>query len=347
MVRAGLGLAVAVAVADLLLTSLVGPTSRWLPHGEYPADRGVLTMTGNRLVGADRALRREGAESSSTLGVLLGQSTLECGLDPAALDADDGLAIRWLNLFGKGGSVHKIGDIVDLLHASGMRPSVAVFAINPYMLVGNDYRRIREAEIRATNNRIKPWVWTWENRILANHLVQMAIHDARVRLFRASGLGLAPLFAPEPSPWETPPVIREHRPAAELEDRLAYNRKIGWLDPRNYTTSGSNAVALADQIREFRAIGTEVVIVVLPLRSRFREALPPESRACLASIARDATPGRPVPIIDLEAALPDAMFLDLDHIDVEGRALCSRLLAARLRERLAGTVQADPGPRKP
>jgi hypothetical protein len=330
------GLIVAVALVDLGLTALVGPTSHWLPYGEYPADRWLTTFAGRRLVGVERDLRRAGTEPSTGLGILLGQSTLECGVDAAALEADDGLALRWLNLFGEGGSIHKIDELADLVFVGGIRPAVVVFAINPYMLVGNDYEVIRAAERLATNNRIKPWVWTWDNRVLVNHLALLAVHEGRVRFFGSFGPGLASLFAPHPRPWEVPVVKgTTHRTAPELASRLEYNRRIGWLDPKRYAPSGSNAAALADLIRRFRAIGSEVVIVELPLRGPFRAALPPEARACIAAVARDADPGRPAPVIDLEDKVPDAMFLDLDHLDADGRALCSRLLAGRLRDLLA------------
>jgi hypothetical protein len=332
----GLALALALALVDLGLTALVGPASRWLPNGEYPADRSMITLAGRRLVGVERDLRRAGAEPSAGLGLLLGQSTLECGVDAAVLEADDGLALRWLNLFGEGGSIHKIDELADLVFAGGIRPAVVALAINPYMIVGNDYGVIRSAELLATSNRIKPRVWTWDNRILANHLTLIAVHEGRVRLFGAFGLGLASLFTPHPRPWEVPQVkAPTHRTAPELESRLEYNRRIGWLDPKRYTPSASNAVALAGLIRRFHAVGSEVVIVEMPLRGPFRAALPPEARACIAAVARDADPGRPVPIIDLEDQVPDPLFLDLDHLDVDGRAVCSRHLAARLRDLLA------------
>ncbi len=270
---AGLALALALALVDLGLSALVGPASRWLPHGEYPVDRSTVTFAGQRVVGADRDLRRAGTEPSTGLGLLLGQSTLECGVVAAVLEADDGLALRWLNLYGEGGSIHKIDELADLVFAGGIRPAVVVLAINPYMLVGNDYEVIRAAELAATNNRIKPWVWTWDNRVLANHLAMMAVEAGRARLFGAFGLGLASLFAPHPRPWEVPEVrATRHKTAPELESRLEYNRRIGWLDPKRYTSSASNAVALAGLIRRFHAVGSEVVIVAMPLRGPFRAA---------------------------------------------------------------------------
>jgi hypothetical protein len=336
-----LALGLALGLVDLGLTAGVGPTSRWLPHGEYPVDRSMITFAGRRLVGVDRDLRRTGTEPSTGLGLLLGQSTLECGVDAAVLEADDGTALRWLNLFGEGGSIHKIDELAALVFAGGIRPAVVVLAINPYMLVGNQFTTIRAAELRATNNRIKPWVWTWDNRVLINHLALMAVDEVRARVFGAFGLGLASLFTPHPRPWEVPEVkVTTHKTAPELESRLEYNRRIGWLDPKRYAPTGSNAAALAGLIRRFHAVGSEVVIVEMPLRGPFRAALPPEARACIAAVARDADPGRPAPIIDLEDKVPDALFLDLDHLDVEGRAVCSRVLAARIRDLLAPATAA-------
>ncbi len=335
LATAGL-LAAATIVVDLGLTALVGPMARWLPHGDYPpADRSIVSAAGRRISGAIRELRRPGTDHGARLGVLLGQSTLECGIDPVALDAEDGLPIRWLNLFGEGGSVHKIEELAELLLLSGLKPDVAVFVINPYMLAGTDYQMARAREASVTNNRLKTWIWTWENRIVANQLAQIAMFRMRVGLFRAFGLGIADVYEADPRPWETPVVVRAHKAAPELEERVKYNRSIGWLTASRYGPTASNAIALAQMIRQLRAIGSEVIIVEMPLRSTYRVEFPPEARALVASIARDAAPGRPVPIIDLEDQVPDAMFLDLDHVDVDGRALCSRLLAERLHELLA------------
>jgi hypothetical protein len=340
IVIAAAGLLATLAVVDGTLTAVVGPASQWLPHGDYPADRSVLTSAGGRIAGAERDLRRVGADHKERFGVLLGQSTLECGIDPAGLDAQDGLTYRWLNLYGEGGSVHKIDDLARLLFAVGPKPDLAVIAVNPYMLVGNNYDVIRSREALLTRGRIKPWIWTWENRGVATYFALTAAEEVRLRLFHSLGLGVSALYPPDPTPWQLPSRAGRHWEDHELMGRLEYNRGIGWLEPKNYTTTSSNAQALAGLFRACRERGIDVVLVLMPLRRMLREALPPESRECLAAIARDATPGRPVPIVDLESDVPDEMFLDLDHLNAYGRELCTR----RLAERLDWAIESPAGP---
>ena len=335
------GLLVALVAVDATLTAAVGPASRWLPHGDYPADRSILAAGGGRIAGAARDLRRDGADPRQRFGVLLGQSTLECGIDPAGLDAQDGLPYRWLNLFGEGGSVHKIDDLARLLFAVGPRPDLAVIAVNPYMLVGNSYDLMRGLESASTRNRYKPWVWTWENKVLANYFALMGVEAARQRIFRGAGLGVTALYPPDPAPWQISRPPARHKGDRELLGRLDYDRGLGWLDPRNYAPEASNARALAGLLRDCRGRSTDVVLVLMPLRRMLREALPPESRGRLAAIAREATPGRPVPIIDLESDVPDALFIDLDHLNADGRDLCTR----RLAERLGRALGPASGPR--
>ena len=327
---AAAGLLACLVAGDATLTAAVGPASHWLPHGDYPADRSVLAAGGGRIAGAARDLRRDGAAPGKRFGVLLGQSTLECGIDPAGLDARDGLPYRWLNLFGEGGSIHKIDDLARLLFAVGPRPDLAVIAVNPYMLVGNNYDRVRGLEALATSNPFKPWVWTWENKVLVNYFAMMGVEEARQRLFRGAGLGVTALYPPDPAPWQLARRPAQHKGDRELIGRLEYDRGLGWLDPKNYSAEASNSRALAGLIRDCRGRGIDVVLVLMPLRRMLREALPPESRACLEAIAREATPGRPVPIVDLESEVPDAMFIDLDHLNTDGRDLCTRRLAERL-----------------
>jgi hypothetical protein len=331
------GLVIALGVADQLMKATLGSTARWLAGKEYPADRRVVAHAGERLAGIVGRGKTPGR-----VGLLLGQSTLEAGIDPAVLDAEAGLPLRWLNLYGVGGSINKIDDIAELVFASGLRPEVVVFAINPYMLVGIDYGRVRASERTNSGNWIKPWVWTLENRLVFNHVVQTAIHRARLALIKASGQGIDAMYPAAADPWAVIyPQHVAHRDASGLRSRMDYDRSIGWLDPANYNVTNSNATTLVKLVRRFRDEGTKVVIVLMPERSIFREAMPKEALDCLATINRDEFPGRPVPIVSLVDQVPDPLFLDLDHLDPEGRALCSKLVARRLHE----LISREPAPR--
>jgi hypothetical protein len=336
-----LGLAIALAVADQLMKVTLGSTARWLAGDEYPADRRVVAHAGERLAG----IVGKGKEPGQ-VGLLLGQSTLECGIDPALLDAEADLPLRWLNLYGVGGSINKIDDIAELVFAGGLKPEVVVFAINPYMLVGIDYDRVRTSERASTGNWIKPWVWTLENRVVFNHVVQTAIHQARLAMIKASGQGIDAMYPAAADPWSVIyPRDKRHSDATQLRWRLDYNRSIGWLDPASYKVTNFNETTLVKLIRRFRDEGTKVVIVLMPERSIFREAIPSEALDCLATINRDAFADRPVPVVSLVDQVPDTLFLDLDHLDREGRAQCSKLVARHVHELLSGeTIPKAQGP---
>jgi hypothetical protein len=184
---------------------------------------------------------------------------------------------------------------------------------------------------------IKPWVWTLENRVVFNHVVQTSIHQARLALIKAMGQGIDAMYPAAADPWAVVyPRDGTHIEESRLRSRLEYDRSIGWLDPANYKVTSSNAATLVKLIRRFRDEGTKVVIVLMPERSFFREAIPREALDCLATINRDEFPGRPVPVVNLIDQVPDALFLDLDHLDRDGRSLCSKLVARRLHELVAG-----------
>ncbi len=329
------GILAALVAVDLLLTVAVGRTARWLPAGEIPADRWIVSNVGARLAGMVRASAPGGPEAGSRFGLLLGQSTMLVGVDAEALEADDGRGLKWVNLSGLGGSTVKIAELADLVFLSGLRPEAVVLGINPYMLVGLNYANLRDTT-RTAASPIKRWVWTWENRSIFSHLVQVTIFRLRVGLLREFGLGLEALFRPDPEFRTLVPAAGVRHSAQELENRLDLDRRLGWLDARHYRPDGPQASALSEMIRGFLERGAEVYVVLMPERSMLRHRIPEVARDAIRAAVRDASPGAPVPLIDLEDRVPDELFFDLDHLLPEGRAICTRMLAQRLR--------AVPGP---
>ncbi|HWE35532.1 MAG TPA: hypothetical protein VG406_03095 [Isosphaeraceae bacterium] len=324
----------AVVAVDGAATALVGDLARALTVGERPTDWWVVERAGRVVAALTRAEGREPVGPARPgLGVVLGQSTALAGIDPRVLmESDRGR--RWANLSGVGGSVFRIAYMDRLLEESRLRPDVVVIAINPYMIFGTPERALRAAEYRRNRNRIKPWVWTWENRPLLNLMLRPALYEVRRALFTRLGYHTEDFFAPEPDPFAQrrgDPAVKPLSPA-ELAGRLEFNRQLGWYAPESYgRPSDAGMRTLEALIRRHRDLGAEVVLVLMPERSPQRDATPPVALDRIRSLNTGPFRERPVPILELRDAVPDDDFNDLDHLSHQGRAITSRRLAERLK----------------
>ena len=317
-----------IVLLDLTLTGSIGSPARLLPHGESPTDFSVLDHAGSRIAGLIAEARSKNRVEPRPLGVFLGQSTLESGIDSAIVD-EAYPRYRWLNLFGLGGSVHRIADINELLINSDLDPKIIVIAINPYMVVGSPYRAVRAAEFSMTRNRIKPWIWMIENRPLVNHLNRLILHRGRLSIFHGLKQGIDALYPADPEPWVvSPPIPRSSYNQAELETKLKYDQKLGWYDSVSYAGTSSNWIDLKRIVEGWRRRGAIVSVILMPERTPMREHTPAEASALFNQLDSE------IPLIDLRASLPDSCFIDLDHINPEGRRTCSKIVGDALRERL-------------
>ncbi len=327
------------AAVDLGLSLAVGPIGTRMPHGESAADMSVLTLAGDRLAGVISSDKKDKPPPERPLGVFLGQSTLQCGLDSKLLERIDGLDVRWLNLHGQGGTIHRIADIDRLLEESRLDPSFVVFAINPYMLAGTPQSLVRKAESTRGANRIKPWIWAWENRSLVNYLFRRKMFFARDDMLRRLGVRFGAEFSPASDPWKADPKAPTHfMNQKELDARLAYNHLIGWFDPSRYSETSTNFVELNRLLAYHLALGRKAMIILLPDRSMTRKELP----AVALDLFRRLDPR--VPVVDLADALDDKLFIDLDHLGPDGRVRSTELIADRIKAWLSLGDASNPQP---
>ncbi len=327
---AGLVVLAAMAVVNGLLTAFVGPASQWLPYGQYPADRKVVNDTAERLSGAIRDLGHPTSSPVKGLGLLLGQSSLECAVDGAQLEREDGVELRWLNLSGLGGSMHRTEELSELVFLSGMVPEVAVLAVNLHFFVGTDYAMIRSTEMKKTGNRIKPLVWTWENRTNLNHVVQIGIYNARNRLLTDLGVPFHRLFSAKDNPWEYSMYSQVPHTDDQKRRQLDYDAEIQWFDHARYRVDSSNSLAFLRLCKQYRDAGSRVIVVILPMPGIFRDREPAEAKALVHTLCRTALPGEEIPVIDLEDQFDDSLFLDLHHLNRAGRTACTSKLAGMI-----------------
>jgi len=307
----------AVGLLDLSLTAAVGFTGRFLPDQEEPNDDSVHKEKGGLISAVLSLPERPGIGTGTPLGVLLGSSTTKFGVDPRILEEKDGLPRRWLNLCGWGSSISRLKGIAELLYLSDLRPDVVVIGMNPYFLIGQHYRAERREAMRRTGNVIKPWVWVYDNRLMANHLFRLALHRVRLGLYRALGFDFSAIFPARGDPWgperyEGMAPLRDSRACEQSRD-LEHYRRIGWFDPDRYSPETLNSRALAELIQTCRARGAKVCIILVPEHSLLRGNTPSQAIRCLEEIIRANFPRDPVPVYDLRGRFPDESFINLIH----------------------------------
>jgi hypothetical protein len=334
----GAGILVAMGVADISLTLMLGFIGRWLPHGEYPTPSEVFARTGELIAGVMQAPEKVGIGTDIQLGVLLGQSGLGAAADTKVLTERHGAPIRWLNLHGWGSSIHGIHDVYDLIRIGGLKPNIVVLAINPFMLVGDTIHDSHPYLIKKQGKRLKPWVWIYNNRRLLNDGVRIALHHLKLELCQTFGFGLSALYPPYPDPWHRPsgPRRADQESAEERAERLEYDEHLGWFDATRYSPESSNSRALVEIVREARRAGAKVCIILLPEHSAFRDRIPPEAVSCFAEINRINFAEDPVPVYNLRKRLSDEQFSDLQHVSVRAMEQISIVIANCVRDCLSG-----------
>lgn len=335
-----IALLVCLVVVDLSLTAAVGLTGRWLPGGEMPADLQVYRTTGGKLTGVTAGATPVGIGTGTPFGVMLGMSGLGASVDSRVVEDHDGLPVRWLNLHGWGGNLHVVRSIADLIPMSGLRPDAVVIALQTNMLVGQDFETAHGVIASNQGKRLKPWIWVYNNRVVVNHLTRAFELATKLELCRSLGFGLRAVFPPVPERPATPRNLPDST-AAQLEQKMDYGRKIGWFDPKRYSPDSPNARALVAVIRQARARGAKVGLILLPERSQYRAEIPPEAVRCLAEINRRDFPDDPVPVYDLRDRLPDDQFRDLLHVKTAAKERVSVLVGRCVRDLLSGHPSPD------
>ncbi|MGP0068108.1 MAG: hypothetical protein ACLQGP_31490 [Isosphaeraceae bacterium] len=333
----------ALGLLDLSLTAAVGFTGRFLPNREEPQDESAFTLAGGRISEVLSLPARPGIGTETPLGVVLGLSSMRYAVDFGILAENDGLPLRWLNLGGWGRSINRICAISELLFLSDLRPNTVVICMNPYMLVGHDFGIERAETLKRTGNVIKPWIWVYDNRLVVNHLFRLAWHRAKVALFRWFEFGFPALYPAQRAPFE-PEQLSWRRSAVsekELPQAVDYFLRRGWFDAGRYTPDSSNGRSLVELVRENRARGAKVCIILMPEHSLLRGNTPLQALRCLEAINRANFLGDPVPVYDLRDRIPDPWFGDLDHVGFDARRPISIQVGECLRDFLSGHSAPD------
>ena len=282
-----------------------------------------------------------GLGTDRPLGVLLGQSGLGTDVDARVLEEADGEAMRWENLHGWGSSVNLMVDVSDLLMLSGLKPNVVILGLSPVLLVGTNFVIQHPLLARQQGKWIKPWIWTYNNRLVVNHGTRLITNRIKLWLCRRFGFGLPAIYPPKP---DTAPPTRRRVPreSARAEAlRLETYEKVGWFDPGHYSPSSSNSRSLVKIIRDCRRLGATVGIVLMPETSLMRRLTPAEAVDLFAEINRIDFAEDPVPVYNLRSCVPDEMFHDVIHVNIDAMNAVSTLVARCVKDLLSAHPAPD------
>jgi hypothetical protein len=337
------GLLTWLVVVDIALTATVGFTGGWLPNSELPNDTLVFTVTGGKISGILAEPEPVGLGTQKPFGVFLGQSSLGATVESDVVEEQDGLPHRWLNLHGWGSSVTLVREVAELLFLSDLRPNAVIIAINPFMLIGTDFPTQHAFLAEEEGKKIKQWIWVYNNRAPVNHGCRMLLRRIKLGLCRQRILDFRPIYAATPDPWKPSPGRRlPQESAAAQAHRLEHFRKLGWFEPGRYSPETASSHALVELIRESRARGAKVGIILMPEHSALRARIPVEGVRCFAEINRINFRDDPVPLYDLRDRIPDDWFNDVGHPGIDARRPAS-ILVARC---VADVLSARPAPER-
>ncbi len=343
----------AVIAGGLPLSPVVAGHPRWLPDSDSLCDVVGFKSNLNRIGGVLRELRERGeSPGGQRLGILIGSSSLEWGVDPALMPAMGGSRpMRWLSLSGVGASIEDNARMADLALRAGLRPELTLICIGPAPMstrinvlddpISPDLAALRE-HVAAhhpmlAKEDLESFLLVPLNRLLPNRSrigrwSRLVLFDARLALFAALGYNLDSLGPPMDDPWSATPgwAKGDHMPDWINDNQFAGLSKAHIFEAESYSADSANCRHLVEYVRMLRGAGSEVVILLVPEAERRRIVTPPEFLATLREALRRAFGPDAPPVLDFRDAMPPSALLDLSHLNPGGRAAFTERLGRAL-----------------
>ncbi len=347
---------VALAVASALIRWSGQPVPGWVD----PADPTIEDGQQERLGGKVAALIREGwadrGRPGPGLGILIGSSTTYYGFDPAVLEAESPVPIRWLNLGTDGGNAEDTCRIARMVFRSGIRPDVVVLGLHQEMLPRTTKNCVRdptaprlddlehhlsEGNVRSAFGDVCGVTLAAIGRVFPRrshttyHVRQAAI-EAKIRGFRLLGVSTDGLFAADADAWKSPPALKRKGGVADLEHPVISAKLFeaiddcGWFTGENYRIENPGPQAVLRLMDECVRDNVRLVVVLTPKLGWLGRMEPARAFECLDEVL-EGRAGRRPEVLDLRTAIPEPLFADLFHTDAAGRDIATRRLAAFLK----------------
>ena len=299
-----LALALVLVALGAALRPALGGRPAWLPETESMVDTSLFRKAGERVAAAHRELSRSNAEGSKRLGVMTGASALMYDVNPVLIDT--GPDWRWLSITANSANVVNDCELADLALWGGLRPAVLLVVANTSQLAvirtllddrtSFDPDELRfhmqrrewlEAQSDAANLMLIPWNRILPNRSRISGYLRQRLFLAQQDLFQAIGYSLDAIYPPDPSPWTVKhpyPNTTHMDPGWDAFVERQF-RKYHVFEPSVYSPDSPGVRTLSDLTRRARAVGSDVIFVMVPERSSLRKRMPLEAEETLPRVS--------------------------------------------------------------
>lgn len=340
LIRVGILLLAAFVLLNLALRALsTTPALDWLPERE--TGTGFLLDNRQRVNAAAEEYRRGATPGDRRLAAIVGISNTREGFDLGVLNERIGDNWRFLGVAGAGAGTPSIAENADILLESPLRPDLVVIGVMPIQMLDTLVVPSRaealtgdkaSSDLREVlKNGVKTLFWSLDRRKDVSLAFERMLLQMRFGLFSVLGVDIATQDARDP--WR--PMMRimgaERYPDSALEEGLAWAGSLQAFERATYAQSTEGPRVLARIIDDFRARGADVLVVYTPEHPRLGQRLPPDAVDLLnAKIANVRPLDRRCFILDLRAAVDEAGFVDLVHLNTRGSQIFSSRMAAEI-----------------
>ena len=321
-----------VANAALVLTTAMFPD--WLPRQFL----GVDFLVDNRQRARDVAAQyRNGIlGDDDPVVVILGLSSASEGVALTQLADRVNQDVRFLGLSGAGRNMRDVARYAAPLLDSDARPELAVFAINLFHLMDPPSGLQGLARNLQRDGTIEDLSGAWLSRRRRDikYAIDFAIDRARSSMFERFDVRLNQ----GSDPWREIIRMGLTQTTGELQWQANIQRygERGYYDGHAYARSTEQVGILIELVSSFLARETKVVVVLMPEHSRLRARVPVVAMRTLTDpLSREFGNQAPA-IVDLRDTIPDSGFLDISHMNSDGRTLFSPQLAGAIAQQLDG-----------
>jgi hypothetical protein len=320
------------AALNFSLLAACGPAPAWLVPQYLPMTWETLEQNQSRVAALAAAAKGEADEYHAPFLLYIGQSSANRGIDPAAMRAN-GCGAWPVELYGAGGAgMHVLVTLTEPLTGSGLEPRLSFLCVHPAWLIGVQTEQppasldplpaVGEGRWKNAAEIVGWWNWFGSNKTYLHHGARGWFNRLR------TALGFTP---PARNPWDPTPLVplpEYTSPEALLAQVQDYEVKRRWFDPEEYSRHRATQLRnLWTAIERVRGLGGRVVVVIMPEQTYLRRRVPASAREYLLNSLRYPQDGLAVEVLDLQDAVPDSMFFDYSHLNAEGRARLSGILA--------------------
>jgi hypothetical protein len=262
-------------------------------------------------------------------------------------------------MVGLGTTTCELESMVRLAFDNGLKPEVLALCLDLRTLARSSsfidphvpkeplvqWQDIREAltkrQIRSAFRQMENLFNRLFNDLFADRKVLKArlnlkITNARLLALKALGQNALSAFPPLVPELYAPfaptfPIRSAALDEARLQYQLVTSSARGHFTPELYSIDQTTYQSLERMIRLGQSSGSEVIVILMPESSEYRDRMPPDAIRYFRQFMRENSAAQRSQMLDFRDALPDDCFLpDRVHATEEGRGVLTRRLIQTL-----------------